>query len=177
MSNLGNGVECNEKNIHDSMKYTEIYLFYIMEKNKEIVLFWVPRLLLNRMWSVDRVLSRKKSARIGHVVGWKSRQLPCTNRVFLFPHFFKVDCFPQSSVISIHLHHFNRNSLARQLSRQSSLVANFPRVFFSSVMGSPPLRECSNCFRVSPRWCRKIAAMSSIYTVLCQILYLCKLRI
>lgn len=129
------------------------------------------------MWSVDGVLSRKKSARIGHVVGWKSRQLPCTNRVFLFPHFFKVDCFPQSSVISIHLHHFNRNSLARQLSRQSSLVANFPRVFFSSVMGSPPLRECSNCFRVSPRWCRKIAIMSSIYTVLCQILYLCKLRI
>lgn len=119
----------------------------------------------------------KKSARIGHVVGWRSRQLPCTNRVFLFPHFFKVDCFPPSSVTSIHFHHFNRNRLAGQLSRQSSLVANFPRGFFSSVMGSPPLRECSNCFRVSPRWCRKIAAMSSIYTVLCQILYLCKLRI
>lgn len=73
----------------------------------------------------------KKSARIGHVVGWRSRQLPSTNRVFLFPHFFKVDCFPQSSVMSIHLHHFNRNRLAGQLSRQSNLVANFPRVFFT----------------------------------------------
>lgn len=39
MSNLGSGVECNERNIHDNMKYTEIYLFYVIEKNKEIVLF------------------------------------------------------------------------------------------------------------------------------------------